>query len=68
MKGKNAAKQLSVKVFLCSVIRKIGRGGGFKNKNEKIYLEKEAEKEILTHKRICQILEKSKMWLSTPEK
>ena len=55
MKGKNAAKQLINKVFQCSVIRKIGHGSGFKNKDEKAYLEKEAEKEIL-HERICRIL------------
>lgn len=54
MKGKNAAKQLNNKVFQCSVIRKIGHGGGFKNKDEKAYLEKEAEKEIL-YERICRI-------------
>lgn len=54
MKGKNAAKQLINKVFQCSVIRKIGHGSGFKNKDEKAYLEKEAEKEIL-YERICRI-------------
>lgn len=61
MKGKNVAKQLIMKVFLCSVIHKIGRGGGFKNKNEKVYLKKETEKEILIYERIYQILEKSEM-------
>lgn len=44
MKGKNAAQQLIMKVFLCSVICKIGHGSGFKNKNEKAYLEKRSRK------------------------
>ena len=38
MKGKNAAKPLINKVFLCSVIWKIRHGNGFENKDEKAYL------------------------------
>lgn len=44
MKGKNAAKQLNNKVFQCSVIRKIGHGGGFKNKDEKANIWKKKQK------------------------
>ena len=56
MKGKNAAKPLINKVFLCSVIWKIRHGNGFENKDEKAYLENEAEKEI-PYERIGRILD-----------
>ena len=56
MKGKNAAKPLVNKVFQFSVIWKIRHGSGFENKDEKAYLEKEAEKEI-PYERIGRILD-----------
>ena len=56
MKGKNASKPLVNKVFQCSVIWKIRHGSGFENKDEKAYLEKEAEKEI-PYERIGRILD-----------
>lgn len=56
MKGKNASKPLVNKVFQCSVTWKIRHGSGFENKDEKAYLEKEAEKEI-PYERIGRILD-----------